>query len=98
MRSWKKGRVIFRLFSHKGLKFTRPFFVIGQRRLQEAHMHMRQALAGGLLLFGILSTASMRAQDPSDEIRTGTMRPVVRGRTNAAASMKPEATRAAERI
>ena len=40
----------------------------------------------------------LRAQDPSDEIRTGTMRPVIRGRTHAAASMKPEATRAAERI
>src|SRR5437763_15765228 len=38
------------------------------------------------------------AQDPADDVRTGTMRPVIRGRTHAAASMKPEATRAAERI
>src|SRR6266540_4176599 len=38
------------------------------------------------------------AQDPADDVRTGTMRPVVRGRLHAAASMKPEATRAAEQV
>jgi gamma-glutamyltranspeptidase/glutathione hydrolase len=53
---------------------------------------------GGLMLVGVLGTARLGAQDPSDEVRTGTMRPVIRGRTQAAASMKPEATRAAERI
>ena len=58
----------------------------------------KHALVGGLLLLGIVGTAYVRAQDPSDEIRTSTMRPVVRGRIHAAASMKPEATRAAERI
>src|SRR6476620_9833197 len=58
----------------------------------------KHALVGGLLLLGIVGTAYVRAQDPSDEVRTGTARPVIRGRTHAAASMKPEATRAAERI
>ncbi len=58
----------------------------------------KYALVGGLLLLGIVGTAYVRAQDPSDEIRTNTMRPVVRGRIHAAASMKPEASRAAERI
>src|SRR5262249_5669949 len=43
-------------------------------------------------------TARTRAQDPQDEVRINTMRPVIRGRTHAAASMKPEATRAAEQI
>jgi gamma-glutamyltranspeptidase / glutathione hydrolase len=61
-------------------------------------MRTRHFVFGGLLLLGVCSTASMLAQDPSDEVRTGTMRPVIRGRTHAAASMKPEATRAAERI
>ena len=63
-------------------------------------------LVGGLLLIGIcggmcggiLGTVYLRAQDPADEARTATMRPVIRGRTQAAASMKPEATRAAERV
>src|SRR4030095_12245247 len=41
---------------------------------------------------------SVDGQDPSDGARTATMRPVVRGRVHAAASMKPEASRAAERI
>src|SRR5262245_12459612 len=61
-------------------------------------MRKRHALVGGLLLLGIVGVAYVQAQDPSDEIRTGTMRPVVRGRFHAAASMKPEASRAAERI
>ena len=61
-------------------------------------MRTRHALVGGLLLLGVLGTAHIVAQDPSDEIRTGTMRPVIRGRTHAVASMKPEATQAAERI
>jgi len=61
-------------------------------------MRKRHALVGGLLLLGIVGAAHVRAQDPSDEIRTNTMRPVVRGRMHAAASMKPEASRAAERI
>src|SRR5213592_349265 len=58
----------------------------------------KHALVGGLLLLGIVGRAYLRGQDPSDEIRTNTMRPVVRGRVHAAASMKPEASRAAERI
>jgi gamma-glutamyltranspeptidase/glutathione hydrolase len=55
------------------------------------------AIVGGLLV-GALVSSRAGAQEPSDEVRTGTMRPVIRGRTQAAASMKPEATRAAERI
>src|SRR3981189_1985008 len=61
-------------------------------------MRTRHFVVGGLLLLGVCATVYLRAQDPSDEVRTGTMRPVIRGRTHAAASMKPEATRAAERI
>src|SRR5438445_6124715 len=55
-------------------------------------------LVGGLLFVGVLVTAHIGAQDPADEIRIATMRPVIRGRTQAAASMKAEATRAADRI
>src|SRR5947207_9641194 len=61
-------------------------------------MRTRYFVVGGLLLVGVLATVRSSGQDPSDEVRTGTMRPVIRGRTQAAASMKPEATRAAERI
>src|SRR5882672_7886830 len=61
-------------------------------------MRTRQLAVGGLLLVGVFGTAGIGAQDPADEIRIATMRPVIRGRTQAAASMKPEATRAAERI
>ena len=61
-------------------------------------MRTRQLVMGGLLLVGVFGTARIGAQDPADEIRIATMRPVIRGRTQAAASMKPEATRAAERI
>ncbi len=61
-------------------------------------MRMRRVLVGGFFILSILTSASIGAQDPSDEVRTGTMRPVIRGRMHAAASMKPEATRAAERI
>ena len=61
-------------------------------------MRTRSFVVGGLLLVGVLATVRSSGQDPSDEARTGTMRPVIRGRTQAAASMKPEATRAAERI
>ena len=58
----------------------------------------KHAVAGGLVLLGIAGAATLRGQNPSDEFRTNTMRPVVRGRVHAAASMKPEASRAAERI
>lgn len=61
-------------------------------------MRTRHLVSGGLLLIGVCGTVYLRAQDPSDAVRTGTMRPVIRGRTQAAASMKPEATRAAERV
>jgi gamma-glutamyltranspeptidase / glutathione hydrolase len=59
---------------------------------------MRRALTGVLLVLAITATARIAGQDLPEDIRTGTMRPVVRGRTNAAASMKPEATQAAERM
>lgn len=70
-------------------------------------MRTRRLVVGGLLLVSTLGTArvtghasgvSRDAQDPADEIHLATMRPVIRGRTHAAASMKAEATRAAERI
>src|SRR6266545_133800 len=62
-------------------------------------MRIRTAIVVGGLLFGALATARIEGQDPTDEVRSSnTMRPVIRGRTHAAASMKPEATRAAERI
>jgi gamma-glutamyltranspeptidase/glutathione hydrolase len=76
-------------------------------------MRTRHVIFGGLLLLGVCGTVYLRAQpstvargalgnveaqDPSDNVRTATMRPVIRGRTQAAASMKPEATRAAEHI
>src|SRR4051794_2713423 len=61
-------------------------------------MRTRLIVVGGLLLIGVVATPNVRGQDPADEIHINTMRPVIRGRTQAAASMKPEATRAAERI
>src|SRR5438094_4009569 len=61
-------------------------------------MRTHHAVLAGVFLLGLVGTPRMHAQDPQDEIRTGTMRPVIRGRTQAAASMKPEATQAAERI
>jgi gamma-glutamyltranspeptidase/glutathione hydrolase len=65
-------------------------------------MRSRRAILGGLgvglLVVGFSSATYLRAQDPADEIHRATMRPVIRGRTMAAASMKPEATQAAERI
>ena len=61
-------------------------------------MRSRHFVVGGLLLVGVFGSARLVAQDPADEIHLNTMRPVIRGRTHAAASMKPEATRAAERI
>src|SRR5712691_6347215 len=59
---------------------------------------MRRALTGVLLFLSITATARIAGQDLPEDIRSGTMRPVVRGRVNAAASMKPEATQAAERM
>jgi len=59
---------------------------------------MRRFVFGGILVLGVCGTVYLSAQDPSDEVRISTMRPVVRGRTQAAASMKAEATRAADRI
>src|SRR6476620_10177721 len=60
-------------------------------------MRTHYVLRGVLLLLGVLGTAHLSGQE-QDEIRMSTMRPVVRGRTQAAASMKPEATQAAERM
>ena len=61
-------------------------------------MRSRHLVVGGLLLVGLVGSARLIAQDPTDDIHINTMRPVVRGRTHAAASMKPEATRAADSI
>src|SRR2546425_12176593 len=61
-------------------------------------MRMRHVVGSGILLIGVCGTVYLSAQDPADEVRVSTMRPVVRGRTQAAASMKPEATQAADRI
>jgi len=60
-------------------------------------MRTHHVLRGVLLLLGVLGTAHLSGQE-QDELRVATMRPVIRGRTQAAASMKPEATQAAERI
>jgi gamma-glutamyltranspeptidase / glutathione hydrolase len=60
-------------------------------------MRTRHALIGGILL-GILGAGAAHIGAQDGAARTATMRPVIRGRTQAAASMKPEATRAAERI
>jgi gamma-glutamyltranspeptidase / glutathione hydrolase len=61
-------------------------------------MQRRHFVVGGLLLVSAAGLVAQDAQGPQDVIRMSTMRPVVRGRTQAAASMKPEATQAAERI
>src|SRR5437773_11890221 len=61
-------------------------------------MRTRHVVVAAALVAGSVFTPRLSAQDPQDEIRTGMMRPVIRGRTQAAASMKPEATQAAERI
>ena len=61
-------------------------------------MQTRHFVVGGLLLVSAAGLVAQDAQGPQDVIRMSTMRPVVRGRTQAAASMKPEATQAAERI
>src|SRR5262245_62370193 len=57
-------------------------------------------LLGGLSLSGFVTSRDSRAQDqePEDRSPSRTMRPVIRGRFHAAASMKAEATRAADRI
>ena len=55
-------------------------------------MQTRHLVVGSLLLVSAAGAARLVAQDaqgPQDEIRMSTMRPVVRGRTQAAASMKP---------
>src|SRR5438094_4180243 len=62
-------------------------------------MRIRHSVVVVGLLIGALASARIGAQDPTDDVRSSnTMRPVIRGRSQAAASMKPEATRAAERI
>jgi gamma-glutamyltranspeptidase/glutathione hydrolase len=61
-------------------------------------MRSRHFVVSGLLLVGAIASVRVIAQDPQDEIRVNLMRPVVRGRTQAVASMKAEATRAGERI
>ena len=61
-------------------------------------MSARHAIVGGTTLLGLVAVAYVTAQEPSNTAVAQTMRPVIRGRTQAVASMKPEATRAAERI
>src|SRR5262249_4320591 len=54
-------------------------------------------LLGGFALLGLAAAAS-KAQDQEERPTSRTMRRVIRGRNYAAASMKAEATRAAERV
>jgi len=56
------------------------------------------ALLGGLALLGLEAARASKAQEEEDRSASRTMRPVIRGRYYAAASMKAEATRAAERV
>jgi gamma-glutamyltranspeptidase/glutathione hydrolase len=55
-------------------------------------------LLGGLALLGLATARESKAQDEEERQTPRTMRPVIRGRYYAAASMKAEATRAAERV
>jgi hypothetical protein len=55
-------------------------------------------LLGWVPLLGFGAMLNSRAQGQEENTTSRTMRPVIRGRYYAAASMKPEATRAAERI
>ncbi|HKQ79672.1 MAG TPA: gamma-glutamyltransferase [Blastocatellia bacterium] len=56
-------------------------------------------LLGGLALLGLAAARESKAQQDEEERPTSrTMRPLIRGRYYAAASMKAEATRAAERV
>src|SRR5947209_228799 len=59
-------------------------------------MQKRRTLLAVMLLFMFMT--KIVAQDAESEPTARTMRPIIRGRHFAAASMKPEATRAAERI
>ncbi|HKE05763.1 MAG TPA: gamma-glutamyltransferase, partial [Blastocatellia bacterium] len=56
------------------------------------------ALLGGLALLGLAAARASKAQEQEERPASRTMRPLIRGRYYAAASMKAEATRAAERI
>jgi gamma-glutamyltranspeptidase/glutathione hydrolase len=58
----------------------------------------RRCLRIALLLGLALVPRAAVAQEAEEPERTATMRPVIRGRTAAVASMKPEATEAARRI
>jgi gamma-glutamyltranspeptidase/glutathione hydrolase len=55
-------------------------------------------LLGGLALLGLAAARDGKAQDEEERPTSRTMRPLIRGRFYAAASMKAEATRAAERV
>jgi gamma-glutamyltranspeptidase / glutathione hydrolase len=55
-------------------------------------------LLSGLALLGVAAARNSKAQEQEERPTSRTMRPVIRGRYYAAASMKAEATRAAERI
>jgi gamma-glutamyltranspeptidase/glutathione hydrolase len=59
----------------------------------------RRIAIAWVVLLGLVPVFNVRGQDENaGEIRTRTMRPIVRGRQYAVASMKAEAARAAERI
>src|SRR5262249_41296189 len=55
-------------------------------------------LLGGLALLGLAAAGDGKAQEQEERPSSRTMRPLIRGRYYAAASMKAEATRAADRI
>lgn len=59
-------------------------------------MRIHRTVLAGMLILPLLTTTMAQEGEPVTGART--MRPVVRGQHFAAASMKPEATRAAQRI
>jgi gamma-glutamyltranspeptidase/glutathione hydrolase len=67
--------------------------------MQSSHKVIIWALLfGGLALAGFTTARDGKAQEQEERATSRTMRPVIRGRYYAAASMKAEATRGAERI
>jgi gamma-glutamyltranspeptidase / glutathione hydrolase len=55
-------------------------------------------LLSGIVLLGVAVSRNIKAQEQEERPTSRTMRPLIRGRYYAASSMKPEATRAAERV
>jgi gamma-glutamyltranspeptidase / glutathione hydrolase len=60
--------------------------------------NLNRMMLVSILLLCLMPLPKSYAQEPEPEANTKTMRPVIRGRHYAVASMKAEATRAAERI